>query len=67
MWWSHHRLVFFGKRDMWGKCDRTPGIPGLRAVPDLITILPTLPPTVHLHPCILLASCSRLVEVKPSF
>ena len=24
-----------------------PGIPGLRAVPDLVTIHPILPPTVH--------------------
>ena len=23
MWWSRHRLVFFGKRDTWGKCGRT--------------------------------------------
>ena len=44
-----------------------PGIPGLQAVPDLVTIHPILPPTVHLHPCTLLASCSRLVEVHPSF
>ena len=44
-----------------------PGIPGLRAVPDLVTIHPILPPTVHLHPCILLASSSLLVEVYPSF
>jgi hypothetical protein len=27
-----------------------PGIPGLRAVPDLVTIHPILPPTVHIHP-----------------
>ena len=23
MWWSRHRLGFFGKRDKWGKCGRT--------------------------------------------
>ena len=28
-----------------------PGIPGLRAVPDLVTIHPIFSPTVHLHPC----------------
>ena len=27
-----------------------PGIPGLRAVPDLVTIHPILPPTVHIQP-----------------
>ena len=27
-----------------------PGIPGLRPVPDLVTIHPILPPTVHIHP-----------------
>ena len=27
-----------------------PGILGLRAVPDLVTIHPILPPTVHVHP-----------------
>ena len=27
-----------------------PGIPGLRAVPDLVTIHPILPPSVHIHP-----------------
>ena len=43
-----------------------PGIPGLRAVPDVVTIHPILPPTVHLHPCILLASSSLLVEVYSS-
>ena len=26
------------------------GIPGLRAVPDLVTIHPILPPTVHIQP-----------------
>ena len=26
-----------------------PGIPGLRAVPDLVTIHPILPPTVHIQ------------------
>ena len=37
------------------------------AVPDLVTIHPILPPTVHLHPCILLASSTLLVEVYSSF
>ena len=23
MWWSRHRLLFFGKRDKWGKCGCT--------------------------------------------
>ena len=41
-----------------------PGTPGLRAVTDLVTIHPILPPTVQLHPCILLASCSLLSEVN---
>ena len=41
-----------------------PGIPDLRAVPDLVTIHSILPPTVHLHPRTLLASCSRLIEVN---
>ena len=27
-----------------------PGIHGLRAVPDLVTIHPILPPTVHIQP-----------------
>ena len=27
-----------------------PGIPGLRAVPDLVPIHPILPPTVHIQP-----------------
>ena len=27
-----------------------PGIPGLRAVPDLVTIHPILPPTLHIQP-----------------
>ena len=27
-----------------------PGIPGLRAVPDLVTIHPIFPPTVHIQP-----------------
>ena len=51
MWWSRHRLDFFGKRDKWGKCGRT-GYTGPtgRTGPDHVMIHPILPPTVHIHP-----------------
>ena len=49
-WWSRYRLDFF-KKEISGGNVVVPGIPGLRAVPDLVTIHPILPPTVHLHPC----------------
>ena len=67
MWWSCHRLLFFGKRDKWGKCGRTgytgpTGRTGPRHDPPDPAAYST-----HTSLALLLASCSRIVEVYPSF
>ena len=40
----------FFKKEISGGNVVVPDIPGLRAVPDLVTIHPILPPTVHIQP-----------------
>ena len=64
-WWLRHRLVFFGKRDKWGKSGRT-GYTGPTGRTGPCHDPPDPSPTVHLHPCILLASSSLLLEVYSS-
>ena len=64
MWWSSHRLVFFGKRDKWGKCGRTRYTgPTARTGPRHDSPDPSAYST-HTSLALLLASCSRLVEVN---
>ena len=54
----HHDMIMVRESNINGKVRDVqigndvvvPGIPGLRAVPDLVTIHPILPPTVHIQP-----------------